>query len=584
MKPLIKRRRKFSFQLKMIIAFLICIGFLSVIFSLKNQKKTFPDLRLSDKIEAPTSSSEGGFYSNEQLVKLTSDPDKQIYYTTDGSEPSLSSFHYDAPIIITDHSTERNRLSLIPTSPRWVPPLGNVFKGTILRAIAVDENNNKSVELVKSFFINEKGDKRYSLPVVSITINEKDMFGYKGGIYVLGKNFGDKDNYVRKNTPLALPWWEYPSNYLLRGENAERPVHIEFYEPGGKLGFQINAGIRINGNATRGYAQKSLRVYFREKYGQAQLHYNLFPANKVNVLNSIVLRNGGNDWDKTMFRDSFMQRLMKDSKLDIQDDVSAVVFINGEYWGIHNIRERFDENYIANKYNCSADSVTVLPLNGKIPSIAKQDKQSFEELLEFVQKNDLSNNENYRYVQSKIDVESFSDLIIANVYFCNNDWPSNNIKLWKYHTSIPSNSIHPKDGRWRWMLNDTDWGFGYNSASVPQNSLLDKATKVGSVGILFNGLLKNKQFEKLFIDRFDRYLNTVFLTNNVIAEIEQYQAQLEPEIQEHINRWRIIPSHDKWLDNIEIMKKFARERPPYQVEQLNAFFNLKSDQQIRIRK
>jgi hypothetical protein len=122
---------------------------------------------------------------------------------------------------------------------------------------------------------------------------------------VLGKSYVDKDNYIRKRLPLDLPWWEYPSNYLWRGSDSERPAHIEFMEPLEKNGFIAKVGVRIHGNATRGFAQKSLRICFRNEYGQTELNYDLFATGKVTKHNSFILRNSGNDWEKNYVQGCF---------------------------------------------------------------------------------------------------------------------------------------------------------------------------------------------------------------------------------------------------------------------------------------
>ena len=586
MKAILKTTKKAPFKQKVFIRMIFVVGIIAFVFSIKfsgNGKNNFPDLRSSEKIRMPECSSPGGFYEESFFVKLDlSDSNGHIFYTTDGSEPSLASSEYIQPFIIEDRTEIRNNLSLIPTSPRWKPPIGNVFKGTILRAIAVNEKNEKSKELIQAFFVKGSSSKKYTLPLISIVVNPKDLFGYNRGIYVLGKNYLDKDNYIRKGIPLDLPWWEYPSNYLMRGSDAERDAFIQFFEPNGKLGFESDVGIRIHGNATRGFAQKSIRVCFREKYGKPQLYYDLFDHNSKGVYNSFILRNSGNDWNKTMFRDAFMQSLMQNSQIDIQDYRPSVVFINGEYWGIHNIRERFDEHYLSNKYNLNVDSISILELGGELVQGTKEDEEEFKELIDFVKENDLSDDSNYDYIQSKIDINSFTDFIIANVYFCNSDWPNNNVKFWKYASL--SDSIYAKDGRWRWMLYDTDWGFGYNSMSSPQSNLLLKATSVGSVGLLFGKLIKNKQFADMFLARFQLHLNTTFNSSVVVKKIDDIQKLLQPEIEEHIDRWRAIESYSEWLENVDVLRKFARERPALQADQLNVFFNLKDSRQITLKK
>lgn len=584
MRPILKTTKKLSFKLKALAAFFLIAVATAFLFSLRfagDFRQDYDKLHFSGSINIPECSSPGGFYKNEVTITLN-EPEfnSPIYYTLDGSEPSLASQKYSESITIKDRSDSRNYLSEIPTSPRWKPPVGNVFKGTVLRAIAVDQKNNKSAELVRSFFVTSQGVERFTMPVISLTVNEKDLFGYKNGIYVLGKSYSDKDNYIRKNIPLDLPWWEYPSNYLFRGNDSERPAHVEFYETGNTLGFEADAGIRIHGNATRGFAQKSLRISFREKYGVAALNYNLFPLNDVKVFNSFILRNSGNDWNKTMFRDALMQSLMKSSRLDIQDYRPSVVFINGEYWGIHNIRERFDENYLKNKYGINSDSLTILELSGKLVYGKKKDEDSFEKLLTYVKAHDLAKKENFDYIKSKIDLENFSDFLIANIYFCNSDWPNNNVKFWRYKTISEKPDASPKDGRWRWMLFDTDWGFGYNVLSSPESNLLEKAAKVGSIGILYSALLRNEEFAKAFLSRFQYHLNTTFYVPEVILRINKMQSEIAPGVQEHIDRWRAIDSYTQWLKNVEVLRDFAKKRPQFQADQLNIFFNLKGDQQI----
>ncbi len=585
MKLIRKNKQHISLRFKILTAAILA-GLLLLLFLCTFWTYPFkPDyiaLAKSNELESPVASAPGGFYAEPFAVQLTAPtPGTVIYYTVDGSEPTLLSAVYKHPFVI-NIKDEANFLSLIPTSPRWAPPVGDVFKGTVLRAIAV-KDFAKSKELMRTFFVDPKGPARYTLPVVSVIVDYKDFFGYNKGIYVLGKSYGDKDNYIRKNISLDLPWWEYPSNYLDRGNDAERDAHIELYEPGGKPGFEANVGVRINGNATRGYAQKSLRINFREKYGATSLDYQLFPDNPVHTFNSFILRNSGNDWDKTMFRDGLIQSLMKNEHVDIQADRSAVVFINGEYWGIHNIRERFDENYLANKYHIAADSLCILELNGVLSHGKKGDNEGFKELLEFVQKHDLSQQQNYEEVNSKIDIQSFIDFLAVNIYFCNSDWPNNNVKFWHYKTAEINDTAGCRDGRWRWMLYDTDWGFGYNTASIPSVNLLEKAEQTGSVGILFAALIKNKSFVDAFIQRFQYLIDHQFSTSYLLTEVNRMQGVMAPEMREHINRWRVIGSYGQWLDNVDVLRDFAKRRPQLQADQLNTFFKRTGNNRIIVK-
>jgi hypothetical protein len=168
------------------------------------------------------------------------------------------------------------------------------------------------------------------------------------------------------------------------------------------------------------------------------------------------------------------------------------------------------------------------------------------------------------------------DVVIANVYFCNSDWPNNNVRFWRCKETIDSIDATPEvqDGRWRWMLFDTDWGFGYTGKEDYQLNLLPKAARVGSIGIIFSGLLKNELFFNTFIKRFKFHLNHSFEKNKVISKINSFETKLAPEIEEHINRWRVIGSYSQWLENVRDLKIFASKRPAVQTQQLNEFITI----------
>jgi len=589
MQPILKPKRKTSLSYYLIGFLVFLVAVVSFIFSIKysgEKNKEYPVLTYDAQLPIPDCDSKGGFYTEAFEIRLqTNNHNCKIYYTLDGTEPSLKSAVYGKPILIQNKTSSANILSSIPTSPRWKPPVGDVFKGTVVRAISVTDENKRSDELIRTYFVDEKGSKRYSFPVVAITVNPDDLFGYKNGIYVLGKNYDDKNDYVKKDVKLDLPWWKYPSNYLKKGNNAERPAFIEFFESTNEPAFQSKVGLRINGNATRGYAQKSLRVNFRTEYGSGTLNYKLFQTDSVTKFHSFILRNSGNDWDKTMFRDAFMQSLLTKSKLEIENNRPVIVFINGEYWGIHNICERFDENYISEKYKMSKDSIVILEMGGTVTFGKKKDADSFKNLLSFIKTNDLSKTSNYENVAKAIDVENFIDFVIANVYYCNSDWPNNNVKYWRYKTSaIGNDSLKARDGRWRWMLYDTDYGFGNTGTDAYKMNLIEKARIMGSIGIIFSGLLNNKKFVNRFLEKFQYHLNTSFEATTVLHSLDEFEQMYSPEMRENINRWRVIGSFETWKNNVQEMREFATKRPAIQAEQLNEYFKLSGTSRISIKK
>ncbi|MDQ3047935.1 MAG: CotH kinase family protein [Bacteroidota bacterium] len=548
------------------------IALLSLILGIKysaSQKVIFKKPVLDKKLIPPVCNMESGFYTSEFPVLLSSPENLPIYFTLDGTSPTRSSSVYSAPILITGGAMNEAPLSYISTSPRWKPPLNDVFSGIVIRASTFGPGNTKSNELIRSFFIEHDKRAYENLPVVSLVVEPDDFFGYENGIYVLGENYEDKDLYLRKNLRLDLPWWKYPSNYMKKGANADRKVFVEWFEPGYKFGFSKRARIRINGNATRGFSQKSLRLSF-DKNEAGPLLYRIFPENTISSYSSIIMRNGGNDWDKTMFRDVLMQSLMSGSAVKTLVYRPAVVFINGEFWGLHNISERMDEDYISNHFHLSRDSVVILEVNGgKLGGTKKSEISGFEDLVSFVSKNDMSQEASYKYVEERIEMNSFMDMIISNVYFSNSDWPANNVKFWRYRGK--NNFSHPEsDGKWRWMLYDTDWGFGYTGKGAVNVNLLDKVRKSAYIGVIFGGLLKNPEFSRNFVERFRSHMTVRFNKTLVIEQINKLEETFAPCMQEHIDRWREIGSYYKWKAYVQELRDFAEQRPLIQEEHLKA--------------
>lgn len=574
MRPILKYRDKGIWSLKFIFffLFLILIPLFWVTLHSLDKNKTFP-LKTVKELLPPDCSAKSGFYSDPFSINLNSqNKEVPVYYTLDGSEPTMESMLYSSNVFIEGEIPDIS-LATIPTSPRWVPPLGKIFKGVVLRAVTI-ENAMKSKELVRTFFIRKEAAPTYTLPIIALTVNPDDLFGFKNGIYVMGKNYEEKRKYIKKKLPLDLPWWNYPANYQKRGENAERPVHIEFFEATGQLAFKKNAGLRINGNATRGFSQKSMRVCFDQKYDEENLDYRLFPSAAHTIFKNFILSNGGNDWTKTLFRNSCIQSIMTGLDLDVQASRSCIVFINGEYWGIHQLCERFDNYYISNHYDINPDSISVLEVvNGNLHGNQK-DLDQYEHILKFASDNDLTIDSNYSYLEKVIDIDSFMDIIIANSFVCNADWPNNNIKFWRYKKEKKdTGNTGVRDGRWRWMLYDTDWGLGYTGEEAVYLNLLEKAEKSRTLGIIFGKILRNKTFLDKFSSRFHYYLSNRFSTDSLIAHITEFEQKLAPEMKEHINRWRVIGTFTNWQNNVVELKEFAKKRPAIQQQQLNTFIN-----------
>jgi hypothetical protein len=574
MKPVLQNKKYTPFSVKagffLAFSLLIIAAYFSIVASKGDRIKAvlFSE---SKTVPPPDFSKRGGFYSDSLLLEISGKCYGEIYYTLDGSKPGANALKYSGPLKIVEN-TDANKLSEIPGSPRWLPPIGNVFKGTVVRAVFINRNGKISPESKSTFFIHPLGRGRYSLSVVSLMVDSSSFFGFRKGIYVMGKGYEDKDNYAKKNIKLDVKWWDYPANYKKRGADTDRPVYFTYHKAGSNDGFSANAAARIHGNATRAYSQKSLRISFNNEDSGNTIEYPFFKNRIGKSFNSIILRNSGNDWDRTLFGDALMQGLMEETGLDLQAYSPSVVFINGEYWGIHNIRERISYGYFLSNYGIPEESVEFIDLNRKRGA---KEEQGFERLLDYVKENDLAQQEHYDYVKGQMEIENFIDYLIANIYFSNTDWPNNNVRCWrKKNSGIATGAPPGNDGRWRWLLFDTDYGFGYKGLNSAINvNMLERSKKTGKVGVLFTALLKNSSFREDFGNRFLFHLDNTFETQHVIRRIDSMQSVLAPEMAEHIKRWQKPSSMRAWEENIEVFRKFAEKRPEVQRAQLKEFFS-----------
>lgn len=559
--------------------------------------------KIKDPDLNPVFFQEGGYYRQDFDLHIIPEEGTVVYYTLDGSEPTTDSKKYESPIRIkrqfikpghpvqeiTEGTTPKFPMSFIKTNPeeaadrmQWHAPEEDIFKATVVRAVAYDNEGGTSEVVTQSYFIDPNMDKRYTFPVISLAVDINDLFDFEKGIYVPGKVYADKgygDSY----------WGTPNANYHQRGREWERPVHIEFFEPGGIPGFSINGGVRIHGMGTRVLPQKSLRLYTRMDYDtENTINYNIFPGltkpgsdEPLESFRRLILRNGGQDFYKHIFRDAALQSLISHLDMDSQASRPCIVFINGEYWGIHIIRERFDLQHLAENYDIDQDDGVILTTTGRLDKGEEGDDRHYRDALSFVRNEDMSDPDNYEYIETIMDLDNYINYTSYQVYIGNYDWPSNNVALWRYRTEYDPDARYGLDGRWRWMVFDVDYGFGFKDYSYDNLSDLRLTSDEGSEKPdwstrLFRGLIENEEFKHKFINNIADLMNSIMQPERVIETIDYFEKLFEPEIQEHIDRWNRYPRSDmrRWRSSVNEMREYALERPQYMLEHLNEAFGV----------
>lgn len=534
------------------------------------------------QVDNPIFSSASSISDTSLTLNITSSSGASIYYTTDGSEPTRSNTLYSESLTLGLLDNKPNIISLIPTnnvSPgnpyreEWRPPASIIQKLHVIRARAYNLQGDSSDITSGTYLIHPDGNARYSMPLVSLITEADNLFGNEKGIYVPGDS---------------------GENYNMTGDQWERPVFIELIEKDGSLSISQNGGIRINGGTSRNRPRKALRLYAKSEYGPSWFDTQLFPDKNIGRYKRFLLRNGGNDWSETLFRDAYLQKLVKrNTALDIQYSRPAVVFINGEYWGIHNFRDRFDDRYLESHYNVDPERITIISQNGNLEDGNEEGVDDYWTMFNHVSKQNMLNATNYNRAKELMDMDNFIDYQILNIFARNTDWPGNNTECWKYldGTLIPGSS-HPTDGRWRWLVFDMDFGFGLNfdyvrfsASNYGENNAFHQTLEFAlepngpgwpnpqwSTSMLRN-LVKNPQFKSEFISRFADHLNTTFHKERLLSLLDSLKNQYEPEMAEHIDRWR-EPGMDYWQQQVGVMRTFAQLRTDLMRIQLNTYFAL----------
>ena len=514
----------------------------------------------------PVVSLPGGMYNNTPITVYisTTVPGADIRFTLDGSVPTETSPLYSSSLSMNSLAGTANTISEIVTSAcdeygPWLPPAGEVFKANILRARVFKNGEIPSKTVSRTYFIDSNMTTRYSMPVVSLITESDNLFDYETGIYVPGAD----------------------ENYYQRGDEWERDVHIEFID--GHLtgtpssvtsAFAQDMGMRIHGGYTRCFSRKSLRLYARSEYGASRIDYPVFGDDIPEVPDSfkrLILRNGGNECYRTIIRDAFTHELVRNTDMAVLPHRPVIVFINGEYWGIHSLMERFDRFYMSDHYGVDPNEVDIIQNFDGYPEEGNTD--AYCEMKCFLQCNDLAEPNTYLATEALINIPNHITYYATEIFIQNGDWPWNNQECWR-----------PRDGSrsWEWLFFDTDEATGSFGADPSANKLAGTAGETWTA-YAFTRLLTSPEYRQAFITRYTDLLNTRFTTDYMLARLAETKSALVPEMPEHILRWQYPPSLSYW-DNLVYneLEQWCTNRPAHAWNNLEDYFGLAGRSQLTI--
>ena len=437
-----------------------------------------------------------------------------VYYTLDSTKPTAASTLYTEPFKIS--ST------------------------TVIRCVSVSQGKLTSDIADLTYIVNEPD----TLETISIVSDPANFFNPYSGIYATG--------------PYASS--EFPYNGANYYNRWEREATLSFFDKNGG-GFSEKCGVRIFGGLSRALDKKSMAFLFRSSYGNGQLNYQLFEDDSLSVYEALVLRNMGQDWKLSAMRDAMLTSLASDyMDMDVQNCRPVVVYLNGEYWGIYFIREKLNENYVAGHYNVPAETAQVAVASGR-------KNADYWALVNYVREHDMSVPEHYNYICDNIDIENYADYIVAEIIIGNGD--NGNIRFFTY-----------EGGKWRWMMYDVDHAF----RSVTYDSVTAHLNPAGTGAAdqfptyLINGLLKNPDFKKLFLEEIAYQLNNVWTSEILNEYIDVFSAMVAGDIQRDCDRWS--HSYVQWENSVQSLRDFANQREGYMEKYVQSYFHL-SDEEMR---
>ncbi len=464
-------------------------------------------------------SHESGIYKESFELELKVLAKGTIYYTSDGSIPragAASTQIYEAPLPVT---------------------LANETTTYSYQFYCVFEDGEETDVFRRDFVLDEQGESRFTTRyIVSITGDEEALFGYEKGLFVRGRQF---DEYMEANPNADTLSETIPANYL---SDAETGVHAAVFLPDGTQIISQNCGLKIYGNITRAKNQKSFRLTARTDYDAVnEFSYPFLPnllteegRVAVDAFQRLSFHNAGNDNGYAFIRTELIGELARRTDFpDVLVAESAVVFVNGRYQGVYWLNNTFDDRYFEEKYGEHAGEFVVC--EGTVSTMDEanaetaQERQCVEEYNAFckwVETADLADEGNWQRVTDTIDVENFAKYMAIEYYVSNIDWPHNNVKVYRYQSAPGEGYTQGTvfDGRYRYLLYDTDYGMGLqfmgwfgNNAEDP---MLDDLCNNNEYTGLFRGLLQREEFRNLFINEVLNLLNTTFARSGVETVLE----------------------------------------------------------------
>ncbi len=387
------------------------------------------------------------------------------------------------------------------------------------------------------------------LPLVCLNIEPSDLWNYSKGIYTKGK-YGQNDTTVGR----------YLGNY---NKDWERTTFVEFIDTNGK-GFAQTCGIKIFGETTRRYSEKSMKLIARKKYGKKRFVYKIFGDSEIRKHKQLVLRTSGNDYKKTRFKDVLNAYLIKNLSIDYMNFRQVQLYVNGEWWGLYNLREKINEHYLKSHHGAHKDSTSIV----KGRWIEQHgDRKDYMKMYRYFENCTSMDSLAYAKICSQLDIRNYINYRITQIFINNSD-SRGNIRYWKAKNL---------DNRFRMILYDTDASFGSYRRNFLKKSLSKEETDWYNPEwstMFLRKLITNQSFKNDFVNQASHLLNTVFHKDTIIQAVDHMQRIYIDELPRNSRQLAKhtrygVNTEKKWLEHVDELRQFAKLRPKHFRSEVN---------------
>lgn len=487
-------------------------------------------------------SSAGGFYEDSFFLTLNcTSGNYQIRYTTDGSLPVPESALYNEPLFLDSLLWSTARIDTIRTCtyqyyfpPQMIIPRAIVVRGALFDSTGMVPGSVRT----QTYFIRSTGVDHGDLPVISVCAGYEDLFNDTTGILVPGIHW-NPDN----------PDWS--GNYFQTGDEWERLIHYEYYDHDNAV-LNQDAGIRIHGGSTRKYPQRGFRIYARAEYGDPEFNIRMFSNKNLTEFSRFVLKGFQASWSGAGIDEAVCQGIASGLACDYLGIKPAILYINGEYWGIYFIMERIDNHYLEDNFGVDKDSVDLI---ANWYGVADEGSNvDFLEMYNYIESHTFTDSLDYQYIDEHIDVVNFIDYQLFEIYNANYDWAANNMKCWR--TRQPGS-------KWRWIFYDGDAAMHtvHDDGFERALSLSNQGWPTNAHSTLFlRKFIENPVFYRKFKERLEYLLNHTLTEELLQPHVDSNSGIVAMDVPKQSARFHYPLSPGLWSADIGEIYNFISQR------------------------